>query len=525
VKTFLAAVGHLVLGVLSGFDRLVFRGHLRQLSYAHGMECYLSANRVLFKDFKAHAMERTAALLAASLAEAERLQRPVIYLNSSSRSKEEQARTLAERDQIREGLIGVFKCVEPCWTFEVHRNRQRKMLELQGKTGKCTFLYHYYLHPTFGLMHARIQTWFPFAMQIYLNGREWLGRQLDRAGLKYVRQDNKFTDVEDFAKAQALLDRQLRTPWPKALEQIARTVHPAHPQLLGRLPVPYYWSVYQSEWATDVVFQTRADAKRLFEHWARHALTTYRSSDLMRFLGRTVPAHGGVNAHFTGECVTTLRRREEGLCVKHWVNGNSIKMYDCDRNVRFETTLNQAQEFKVFRPKEGGPEDDKAWRPMRRGVADLHRRAEVSQAANERYAAATVAVQATTPLKEIAEPLCRRVSAPGRCTQRKLRALNPLAADDAALLEAVNDPKYVTNGLRNRDLRGVLHAKPARTHAEARRRSARVSRLLRLLRAHGILQKLPKTHRYLVSPQGRKTVTALLAARNANAEYLTTNAA
>jgi hypothetical protein len=525
VKTFLGAVGHLVLGVLSGFDRLVFRGHLRQLSYAHGMECYLSANRVLLKDFKAHALERTAVLLDASLAEAKRLQRPVIYLNSSSRSKEDQARALAQRDQIRDGLIGVFKCVEPCWTFEVHRDRQRKLLELRGKTGKCAFLYHYYLHPTFGLMHARIQTWFPFAMQIYVNGREWLGRQLDQAGLQYVRHDNKFTDVEDFAKAQALLDQQLRTPWPQTLEQIARTIHPAHPQLLGQMPIPYYWSVYQSEWATDVVFHTRADAQRLFEQWARHALTTYRSSDIMRFLGRTVPTHGGVHANFEGECVSTLRRREEGLCIKHWVNGNSIKAYDCDRNVRFETTINQAEEFRVFRPKEGGPEDDKAWRTMRRGVADLHRRAEVSQAANQRYAAAMVAVQQATPLKDVAEPLCRRVAEPGRSSHRKARALNPLAANDAALLEAVNDPKHAVNGLRNRDLTAVLYAKPAPTAQEARRRSARVSRLLRLLRAHGILQKVPKTHRYLVSLEGRKVVTALLAARNANTEFLTRNAA
>jgi hypothetical protein len=525
MQTFLAAVGHLVLGVLSGFDRLVFRGHLRQLSYAHGMECYLSANRVLLKDFKAHARERTAVLLDASLAEARRLNRPVIYLNSSSRSKEEEARTLAQRDQIRDGLIAVFKCVEPCRTFEVHRHRERKMLELQGKTGECSFLYHYYQHPTFGLMHARIQTWFPFALQIYLNGREWLGRRLDQAGLQYVRQDNKFTDVEDFAKAQALLDQQLRTPWPETLEQIARTIHPAHPQLLGRMPIPYYWSVYQSEWATDVVFHSRADAQRLFAHWARHAITTYRSSDVLRFLGRTVPAHGDADARFQGEVTSTLRRREDGLCVKHWVNGNSIKMYDCDRNVRFETTINQAEEFKVFRPKEGGPEDDLAWRTMRRGVADLHRRAEVSQAANERYAAATAAVQESTPLKEVAEPLCRRVAAPGKAAGRKVRALNPLAADDAALLEAVNDPQYAVNGLRNRDLAAVLYAKPARTKQEARQRSARVSRLLRLLRGHGMLQKVPKTHRYLVSSEGRKIVTALLAARNASTEFLMGNAA
>lgn len=525
MKTFLAAVGQLVLGVLHGFDRLVFRGHLRQLSYAHGMECYLSANRVLLKDFKVHARERTAQLIDASLAEARRLNRPIPYLNSSSIPKEDEARRIATQDQVSDGLICVLKTVEPCWTFEVHRNRERKMLELQGKQGKCSFLYHYYRHPIFGFMHARIQTWFPYAMQVCINGREWLARQLDQEGLWFQRRDNKFTDVEDFAKAQALLDRHLRTPWPKRLDQIARAIHPAHPQVLGRLPVNYYWSVYQSEWASDLVFRTRADAQRLFEQWVRHAMTTYRSADVMRFLGRTVPSHGQVDPRFQGEVVTTLRRREEGVCVKHWVNGNSIKMYDCDRLVRIETTINQAEEFKVYRTLEADPKGDKDWRTMRRGVADLNRRAEVSQAANERYAAATAATQQTTPLKEVVEPLCRRVPAPGPSRQRKVRALNPLATDDAALLVAVNDPKHSPNGLRNRDLADMLYATPPRTTEERRRRTARVTRLIRLLRAHGILHKVPKTHRYQVTPEARAAVTALLAARNANADFLIRNAA
>lgn len=525
MQTFLAAFGHLVLGVLHGFDRLVFRGHLRQLSYVQGMSGYLWANQVLLKDFKAHAIARTAELIESSLATAQRLQRPIVYLRSSQTAKEDEARRIAERDQIDEGLICVLKCVEPCMTYEVHRNRERKLLELRSKQGKCSFLYHYYRHPLFGFMHARVQTWFPYATQICINGREWLARQMDDAGLGYERRDNKFTDVEDFAKAQALLDRQLRTPWAKTLDGLIRMIHPSHPQLLGRLPVDYYWSVFQSEWASDVVFRTRTDALRFFEQWVRHAMMTYHSADVMRFLGKTVPSHGQVHGRFEGEVVTTLRRRQEGVCIKHWVNGNSIKAYDCDRNVRFEATINQPEDFKVYRPSEADPEGVKEWRTMRRGIADLKRRAEVSQAANERYAAAAATLQETTPLKEVVEPLCRRVPAPGKTRARKVRALNPFAADDAALLEAVNDPKHTVNGLRNRDLVDMLYAKPAPTKQEAQKRSARVTRLIRLLRAHGILHKVPKTHRYHVSPDGRKAVTALLAARNANAAYLTSNAA
>lgn len=528
MKSFLAVFGHLVLGVLDGFDRLVFRGHLRQLSYPHGMDCYLSANRVLLKDFDDHAREQTKTLISASLAEASRLNRPTPYLNSSKISKEQEARRIATRDQISSGLICVFKSVEPCWTFEVHRNRERKMLELQGKQGKCAFLYHYYLHPEFGFMHARIQTWFPYAMQVCLNGREWLARQLDQAGLNYERRDNKFMHVEDFAKAQALLDQQVRTAWPKCLDEIARTIHPAHPQLLGRLPVKYYWSTYQSEWASDYFFRRRADLEQLYLPWVRHALLTYDSSQVMRFLGRVVPASGRVHRGFQGEVSSDVQEREEGVRIKHWVDDNALKMYDSlfpeTANLRIETTINDPSAFRVYRQKENDPEGEMAWREMRRGVADLHRRAEVSQAANDRYAQALTAVTAKTPLKEWAEPLSRRVPALGN-PQRKERGLNPMAGADAALLRAVADVKFAVNGLRNRDLVAMLYDRPASTEAERRRRSGRVTRQIRLLRAHGILRKIPKSHRYQITPDGRKAILALQAARDANTEELTGKAA
>src|SRR4029077_4847119 len=108
---------------------------------------------------------------------------------------------------------------------------------------------------------------------------------------------------------------------------------------------------------------------------------------------------------------------------------------------------------------------------------------------------------------------------------RRFRALNPLAAADATLLEAVSHNDFLVNGLRNRDLRRLLYPSETTDPKEQRRRSAAVSRKLRLLRAHGLLQKVPKTHRYLVSSNGRKAITALLAARDANADLLTGNAA
>jgi hypothetical protein len=78
-------------------------------------------------------------------------------------------------------------------------------------------------------------------------------------------------------------------------------------------------------------------------------------------------------------------RREEGLRVKHWVEENSIKMYDKHGSVlRIETTVNNARRFKVRRMTVRGGVRGLRWIPMRLAVSDLGRRVEVSRAANQR---------------------------------------------------------------------------------------------------------------------------------------------
>lgn len=200
-----------VMGVLSGFDRLVFRGTLMQLAYSNGLGRFLSRRRVLLKDFKQFAGEMTERVKEASRRRADQAGRPVRYLGSSKICKEDVARKIARDDGVTEGLIAVLTCVEPCTTFEIHRNRERKHLQLRSHHGKCLHLYHYGIDPLFGFMSARIQTWFPFSFQICINGREWLGRELYRAGIQYLKVDNCFPWIQDLERAQEILDEQLRT--------------------------------------------------------------------------------------------------------------------------------------------------------------------------------------------------------------------------------------------------------------------------------------------------------------------------
>jgi len=498
-----------ILGVLSGFDRLVFRGSLRQLAFLAGMKSHLYHEGVLLKDFAKYAERCTAQLKAASLEEAERLGRRVVYLPSSATSKEEVARAIAAECGIDVGLVCVLKSVEPCLSYEIYRNREKKLLELKPRKRKCLYLYHYFIDPRFGFMHARIQTWFPFSIQVCLNGREWLSRDLDREGIDYVRRDNTFAEVADVERAQALLDDQLRLAWPDALDAIARRLNPAHDEIAR--DHSYYWSCHQSEWATDVMFENSDALAAIYQPFVLHGINSFSSADVMRFLG------GKVHGNFKGEIVSDFKDRPEGVRLKHTVAGNSVKLYDKQGTVlRVETTINQPDGFKVYRTKEGEPDGPMDWRPMRKGIADLHRRAEVSQATNDRYLEALASVEDSTPFADLLSPYTRRVT----WKKKRFRGLRPWDEQDLALLHVVARGEFTINGFRNRDLRLHLFDAPAADKVEERRRAGKVTRMLRLLRAHKLIRKIPKSHRYKLTPKGRQLATAMLAASRMTVEQL-----
>jgi hypothetical protein len=364
-------------------------------------------------------------------------------------------------------------------------------------------------------MNARIQTWFPFSVQVCLNGREWLARQLARRPDDFKRADNCFTWLRNPKHAQRLMDAQLETDWPTELTRLARSLNPLHHEIFAAWPMDYYWSGYQTEWATDVMFRNPAALTGVYPALVRHAMHHFQSPDVMRFLGRK--AHG----NFTGELVTSFKDRPEGVRVKHWVRGNSVKMYDKAGSVlRVETTIASTDDFKVLRPSNDRPNGRLQWKRLRKGVADLHRRAQLSQRSNERYLDALAAVDDTTPCARVFDAVARPVLDDGR----RFRALRIGDANDLALLDAISRGEFATAGFRNRDLRQRLHPRVAEA-VQIRRASAKVSRQLRLLRAHRLIRKVPKTHRYLLTERGRLLTAALRATRDATVQQLLREAA
>lgn len=508
--------------MLQGFDRLRFRGTLRQLYCPRVMEAYLSSCRILIKDFGKLVQQTTDAVKQKARALAEAAGRPHIYVSSSQTSKEDLVRDIALEDDIKEGLIAVLSAVEPCQAFRVKGNRETKFIELELTTRKCVHLYFYYEHQRFGFMHVRLQTWFPFQVSMWINGRHWLGKQLDKAGIGYQKKGNTFLRISDLAGAQRLMNEQLEIDWAKELEAILDTVHPLKRRICRPLRLKYYWSASDTEYATDIMFKDPESLARLYPSWVHHAIRSFSSPDVMRFLGHYVPTTTGkVWGQFDGEVISDTKCRPEGVRVKHSVHGNSIKFYDKQGSVlRVETTITHPEHFKAYRKPEGRPKDKKRWLPLRRGIADFKRRAEISKKANHRYITALASTGGTTPLFRWVEKACQPVRQKGR----RYRALNPWTKTDAVLLELVNRGEFALSGFRNRDLCRAYFP-PTRNATEQKRRVGWMGRRVRLLRAHGLVKKVAGTHRYILSDKGRTTITALLAARRADVDQLTKMAA
>jgi hypothetical protein len=516
MRTFLQRRGAAILGVLNGFDRMRFRGTLLRLSSVGGMMHFLSRVGVLLKDFGAYAEAVTKGLRRRVEEAAAAEGRPVQYLERATDKERLVQKIRADQGATERGWIAVFRTLENCISYDIFRNRQTQRIDLRRAQRKCLHYYFYFMDPTFGLTQVRLQTWLPFDVRVVLNGREWLSRQLDAAKIGYVRRDNCFAWIEDFQRAQRLSDRQPRIDWPKHLDRLLRRVDPRHAAWCVSDPQSYYWSIEQSEWATDLAFRSAESLACVYRALLHYGIETFQSPDVMRFLGHKLPAHGGVNGHFAGEVVSDLKHRPEGVRLKHRVGRNSVKMYDKQGTVlRVETTLNDVRGLKVFRTKQDEPDGTRQWLPLRKGVADMSRRAQLSQAANGRYLESLATVEAEIPLKDLAEKLCRPVEE----GSRRYRALNPFSPEDAKLLEIVARGEYQMTGLRNRDLRVAWYG-VSEDIATRRRQSSAISRKLALLRAHGLIRKIPATHRYLLTKSGTLAIAALLAARNATMSQL-----
>jgi len=510
MRELVARFGKAVKGVLTGFDRIVFKGTILPLVHEDGAMSFLGWRGVLNRDYKKWMQAQTDALVTAVGQYArEQTGKPIIPLSTWRYDKEQLARKRQEQTGVDTGLIGVWSCQESCWSYRANDCAEKGYPQLRRYTTQCKHLYLYLDHEEFGWMNVRLQTWFPYHIQIALNGREWLRRRLEARGVDFLRQGNKFLHIEDYAMAQRCLRQQLDRQWPHLLNSFLPIAFPTMGQTLGP-HLSYYWTLWQSEWATDLIMDAPAEMTATVASLLRHAWITGNSANVLRYLGRPLTAAGKPYASCPNEVMSRVLDFHDGLRVRHWVDHNSVKVYNEQNVLRIETTINMPDMFRVYRRAQGQPHTArKKLRPLRKGVADIPLRAQV----NSRGQRSEVRGQAP--------PADLRLPSSDLCAQhgRRVRALD-LSGKDRLLLQAISHPSFTVSGISNNGLRKMLRDTPWGAGRTDKQLSARVSRHLRLLRDHGLIRKLPNRHRYHLTDKGRQLTTALNAMLSASTEQL-----
>ena len=499
-----------IKGTFSFFDRMIINGYFRPLLSEQTRIGYLYSMGIPLRDFTDYFKAVTDHLTRQIEDSAEELGRPVVYLPSAKDKKEDIAKSFLLSNPLDDGLICVLKTLEACRTAKVVGQDGKQFLK--SSATKCLHYYLYYLDKEFGFMFVKIQTWFPFNIQVYINGRELMKHVFDANGISYQCYDNSFTDLSDVTKAQGLADHFDSHKLCRRLDSFARSINPFLDTVQDSLGQGYFWCVDQCEFATDVMFQERSFLEDIYPSLVGHAFYDLSCTDVFTFMGRKP------DPRFQGEAVSDYKNRPIGCRVKFKLKSNSVKVYDKCSVLRIETTINNPREFKVFgtvRHHDGT--ESRQWKPMGKSISNLYRYAEVSKACNQRFLDTMVdIIPVQSTLAEIGT-VCGGKTVRGK----RISGFNVWAPDVVCIMETVCDGRYLINGFRNKDISQSILP----DMKDTRKRSSKTSRILKKLRQHGLIKKVPRSRRYHVTSKGRRVMGALIELRHKDYPKLAAKAA
>ena len=490
-----------ILGTNSCFDRIVLKGSLIPISYEKGLNQFLSANNILLKNFVAYAKDLAETLKenAKSIAREEGVQ--YYYINHSKFDKEEYIKSILKERGSHPGLVAVLSALELDNSFDIFKNKETHKLELVARQRKCLHIYFYFIDEHLGLCHFRIQTFFPFKVQIYFNGHEKLACDLDKSGIAYQKDDNCFTWISNLVKAQEFADdldvKELHDLFDKWVDKYV----PVLKQLQRKWKLTYHWSPKQIEYATDILFKSQIRLESLYEQLLQYGILSVLPEDIMSFLGKKLK---GSQA---GRIETSLKKTYLGYRIKHKSGSISIKMYNKSGNVlRIEITINNVSAFKVYREvqqKDG--QTVKKLANMKKSIYSLEHVIRIGKAGINRYLDFLSKMEDnSTGVEELRQLTERKTE-----NNRNYKGFNPLNRDDSFIFQELVNGAFIVNGFTNKSLKLALSQK-----LQISWNMGKVSRLIKRLRVFGLVRKVHKTYKYFLTEKGRLLATMAVKLRN-----------
>lgn len=489
-------------GVFRAFDRVIINGYILPLQQPRLFQFYLIQNNVKFVNFKEFAEKQTDSLCKHIDNFIQENSVTLQYLKSGKEDKQELVNATLINSNNKIGLVAAFSTVELCRTTTIQANHETKKLEPAVRNTKCKHYYLYFNDEEFGLMFFKIQTWFPYNVQIYINGREYCSKLFDKNNIKYEMFNNSFSYIDDFEKAQQLADNILNQKLSDSFDGIANKINNILPNIKEKLNHSYYWCIDQCEFATDINFKSRDDLSIFYKKLVETSYFTFSSQDIYSFFGRKVE---NINKFKKGEITSDLKNRYQGYRIKFKINNNQIKMYDKGNNLRIEVTINNPNDFKVMKEKEvivehKKIETKKVWVPMGKSISNLYRYVEISKSITKRYIEALPEINMEeVPLKEI-----EKISSRLERNNRVYSGFNILNEETLKVFYVISNGKFLINGFTNKSIREELF------NDDSQKTINKTTRLLAKLRFHGIIKKVAKKNKYYLTANGRKILNSIL---------------
>lgn len=491
-----------IFGTNSCFDRVVVSGSLVPISYVEGLSRFLSANKILFKEFQAHAKSLAQLLKEHAQSLAEDAHAPYIYLNDGKTRKETLVKSFIEERGEHPGLVAVLSALEVSGSFDIFKNRERHKLELVSRPRKCLHFYFYFIDAELGLCYFRVQSYFPFRVQIYFNGREPLARNLDKAGIGYRKSDNCFTAIDDFHTAQQLADELDVAKLHSLFDYWAEKFVCILPKLRQSWHLSYHWSIRQIEYAVDILFKSEEALDVLYKQLLQYMTLSVMPEDIMSFLGKKL---AGPQA---GRIDTSTKKTALGYRIKHRNGALSIKAYNKSGSVlRIEITINNLSQFRVYREVCGRDgKTVKKLAPLKKSIYSLPQILRIAKAATARYIDFLSQMHDnSTGVKEL-----RHLTERKTVNRHNYKGFNPLNREDGTLFEILLNGSFITTGFKNKELKSKL----TEFLGHLNWTTSKVSRLLKRLRVFGLLRKVNNSFRYLLTSRGRFLLTVAVKVKN-----------
>ena len=481
-----------IQGQLSCFDRLILYGTFGNIAYPDAMAWQLKQADCKLIDYtKGFANELRLEIRDRVKDLAAREGITIEHVNTYDRKESLIAKVLQQRGE-HAGIVHIISAMERCSCFKVGRNDKTGFLQLQWDVGKCLHYYIYFIDEEFGLCYMRIPTWAPCRLQVYLNGHNWLARQMQKAGIGFSQLDNCFVNISDYEKAQQIAD----SFDPQRLHECLNGYAERFCACYSRWSA-VHWSISQIEYATDIVFKSTQILPTLYKELVRGAVNEVEAADVYRFMGKRLTKASA------DEVSSRLNTYVEGTRLKHTLGHSSIKMYDKqDRVLRIETTTSNISFFKHRRKvaKRDGTIEMKT-AAVKKTVHSLGVLRELMSACNRRYYQYISQLQDHTKGRRTLDNLSKSVSDP---QGRSYRGINFFETNDLKFIQALVRGEYNISGFTNRILQRYL---PDWT-------SGRISRMIRRFKAHRLIKRVKQTYKYYLTKRAQSLLFAHLQLTN-----------